>query len=288
MQRLARARTALERLIWGAREVGSLRTMAGLGRLIAIVVRKESRTEVKTASSGFRIAFNYPRQLMPLLVVFQELLDPELAVLPRLLGPGRVAVDVGASIGTWTLFAAKTGAVVHACEPDFEHFSQLEENVLSNGFKSNVITHDCALGANEGWSAAAGHHFGFSRNFRLTADATQTRICALDHFVRRVGITRIDVLKINTAGCEADVLVGGKDLFRQEKVGVAMFLDGLAVRPLLDELKQFSYELGFYDGRKREFVRVDVSSNLDGLRPGPMNRHVLLKHSAVRLHPDLN
>jgi FkbM family methyltransferase len=286
MQR-ARVRIALERLMWGAREVGFLRTMAGLVRLVTIAVRKERRIEVKTASSGFRIAFNHPRQLMPLLVVFQELLDPELAVLPRLLGPGRVAVDVGASIGTWTLFAAKTGAVVHACEPDFEHYSQLEENVLSNGFKSNVITHDCALGAYEGWSTAAGHHFGFSRNFRLSVgapEANATRICMLDHFVRRVGITRIDVLKINTAGCEADVLVGGKELFRQEKVGVAMFLDGRTVRSLLDELKQFSYELGFYDGRKREFVSVDDSSNLDALRPGPMNRYVLLKHSGVSLH----
>jgi FkbM family methyltransferase len=260
--------------------------MAGLARLVALAAWKDSRIEVETASSGFRIGFNYPRQLMPLLVVFQELLDPELAVLPHLLGPGRIAVDIGASIGTWTLFAAKTGAVVHACEPDCEHLSMLEENVLFNGFRSNVIAHDCALGVDEGWSTPSGRHFGYSRRFSLRADATElnaTRIRALDHFARKVGITRIDVLKVNTAGCEADVLVGGRELFRQERIGVAMVLDGLAVRPLFDELKQFSYELGFYDGRKRKFIPVDASSNLDDLRPGPMNRYVLLKHSGVCL-----
>src|SRR5262245_2421543 len=111
IQRVVRAQAALERLIWGAQEVGLLRTIAGLGRLASLVVWRLPRAEVRTATSGFRIAFNYPTQLMPLLVVFQELLDPELALLPRLLGRGRVAVDVGASIGTWTLRAAKTGAV---------------------------------------------------------------------------------------------------------------------------------------------------------------------------------
>jgi FkbM family methyltransferase len=283
---VVRARAALERIGWGVQEVGLLRTVAGLARLASIAALRTPRVEVKTATSGFRIAFNYPAQLMPLLVIFQELLDPEFGLLNRLLGPGRVAVDVGASIGTWTLWAAKTGATVHACEPDFENLSVLKENVRTNGLESNVVTHDCALGADEGWSTAHEDGGGYSIKFRLAAEAAQPhgkRVCSLDHFVRKVGLERIDVLKINTAGCESDVLIGGKELFRQEKVGVAMFLDGLEVRPLLDELKQFSYELGFYDGRNRKFVPVKVSTCLDKLRPGPMNRYVLVKHSSVYL-----
>src|SRR5262249_19150266 len=179
--------------------------------LILLAVWRTPRAEVTTSISKLRIAFKYPTQLMPLLVVFQELLDPELTVIGGLLGPGRVAVDVGASIGTWTLYAAKTGAVVHAFEPDFENLSTLKENVLFNGLGSNVITHDCALGAAEGWSAVSEHAKGYAINFRLEAGTTQPnrkRVCALDHFVCSVGITHIDVLKINTAGCEADVLIG--------------------------------------------------------------------------------
>lgn len=283
IKRIARARTALARLKWGAQEVGLLRTLNGLSRLVSLAVRRPPRTEV-TTDSGFRIAFNYPTQLMPLLVVFQELPYPELALLHRLLGPGRVAVDVGASIGTWTLYAARTGSLVHACEPNLEHFSVLNENVRLNGLEPNVITHDCALGAVEGWGTVSENAQGYCINYKLAADAMQSTgrpIRTLDHFARVVGITRIDVLKINTAGCEADVLIGGKELFRKEKVGIAMLLDGLAVRPLLDELKQFSYQLGFYDARKHTFVPVDVSAKLDRLRPGPMNRYVLLKHKRL-------
>lgn len=286
LQRVAWARTVLRRLLWGAQEVGLSGTIAGLARLASLAVWRPATAEVMTTLSGFRIAFNYPTQLMPLLVVFQELLDPELAMLSRLLGPGRVAVDVGASIGTWTLCAAKTGAVVHACEPDLENFSLLKENVLSNGFAPNVIAHDVALGAGEGWSSVSHHGRRYLTNVRLATDANEAtgkRIYSLAQFVRSEGITRVDVLKINTAGCEAEVLEGGTELFRQEKVGVAILLDGLAVRPLLDGLKQFSYELGFYDGRRREFVLVHASSDLDAARPGPMNRYVVIKHSSVTI-----
>lgn len=286
MLRLARARIVLTRLWWGAHDVGLRKTMAGLARLASLVVSRPGKAEVVTTKSGFRIAFNYPAQLMPLLVVFEELLDPELTMLHKLLGPGRVAVDVGASIGTWTLSAAKTGAAVHACEPDVENFSVLKENILSNGLGSNVIIHDLALGAGEGRSTVLQRRRRYLTNVRLTTDGTGVGgipVISLDHFVRSVGVAHIDVLKVNTAGCEADVLLGARELFRQQKVGVAIFLDGLAVRPLLDGLRQFSYELGFYDGRKQEFIPVSASSHLDRARPGPMNRYILAKHSNVMI-----
>jgi hypothetical protein len=109
------------------------------------------------------------------------------------------------------------------------------------------------------------------------------RVWPLDVFLGKVGLRSIDVLKINTAGCEADVLAGAIELFRNQNVRVAVFLDGLKVRPLLDEMKQFSYELGFYDGRGKRFVPVSDSSFLDLKRPGPMNRYVVLKHSTVMM-----
>ena len=223
---------------------------------------------------------------MPLLIVFQELLEPEFDAVRRLLGPGTVAIDVGASIGTWTLWAAKTGATVYACEPDEENLATLNENLRSNGLEANVIAQNCALGPDEGWSTAKGHAGGYGLNFKLAVSLDHPRgvhIQSLNHFVREIGVARIDILKVNTAGCEADVLAGGVDLFRQEMVGVAMFLDGLEVRPHLDELRQFSYELGFYDGRRRQFLPVEGSSNLDAMRPAPVNRYVVVKHTSISL-----
>jgi FkbM family methyltransferase len=281
-----RAQAALSRIGWGVREIGLRRTITGLLRLALLTASKAPKAEVNTANSGLRIAFNCSTQLMPLLVVFQDLLEPELDAVQRLLGPGAVAIDVGASIGTWTLWAAKTGATVYACEPDEENLATLNENLRSNGLEANVIAQSCALGPDEGWSTAKRHAGGYGLNFKLAVSLEQpggVRIQSLNHLVREIGVTRIDILKVNTAGCEADVLAGGVDLFRQEMVGVAMFLDGLAVRPHLDELRQFSYELGFYDGRRRQFLPVDGSRQLDALRPGPANRYVVVKHKSVSL-----
>lgn len=283
---VVRAQAALKRIGWGAHEVGLPRIMAGLVRLAFIAGSRIPKAEVKTAESELRIGFKCPKQLMPLLVVFQELIEPELDAVRRLLGPGKVAVDVGASIGTWTLWAAKTGAMVHACEPDSENLAMLEENVRSNKLGSNVIAHGCAIGADDGWSLGPAQAGGYGINYKLASSMEQARgarICTLDRFADEAGLQRIDVLKVNTAGCEADVVLGSRELFRQQRIGVALFLDGLAARPHLDELKRFSYELGFYDSRKREFVPVGSSAELDSLRPGPANRYVLVKHSSIAL-----
>jgi FkbM family methyltransferase len=286
VKHLVRAQAALKRIGWGAQEVGLTRILAGLVRLAFIVASRTPKAEVKTAESELRISFACPTQLMPLLVVFQELIEPELDAVRRLLGPGKVAVDVGASIGTWTLWAAKTGAIVHACEPDSENLAMLKENVRSNDLDPNVVAHGCAIGADGGWSVGPAQAGGYGINYKLASSTQQARgarICTLDRFADDNGLPLIDVLKVNTAGCEADVVLGSGELFRQQRIGVAFFLDGLAVRSRLDELKQFSYELGFYDGRKREFVPVGSSAELDSLRPGPANRYVLVKHSSIAL-----
>lgn len=286
MKSVVRAQAALRRIGWGAQEVGLARVVVGLFRLAFIAASRTSKAEVRTKSSELRIGFKCPTQLMPLLVVFQELIEPELDAVRRLLGPGKVAVDIGASIGTWTLWAAKTGAIVHACEPDSENLAMLDENVRSNGLVSNVVAYGFAIGNKDGWSLGPAQAGGYGINYKLASSTPQAqgaRICTLDRFADETGLQHIDVLKINTAGCEADVVVGSRELFQQERIGVALFLDGLAARPLLDELRQFSYELGFYDGRKRAFVPVGSSAELDRLRPGPANRYVIVKHSSIAL-----
>ena len=106
---------------------------------------------------------------------------------------------------------------------------------------------------------------------------------SLDEFVRTEGLARIDVLKVNTAGGEDEVLAGAIETFRKERVGVAVFLDGPRLRAVLDTLRAFRYDIGFFDGRKGRFVPVDRTSALDRLRPGPMNRYIVVKHSAVSI-----
>jgi FkbM family methyltransferase len=63
------------------------------------------------------------------------------------LGPGDIAIDLGANAGEITRELAQTGAEVHAFEPDPDTFARLRDNV---GAFDNVVLHNKAAGAEAG------------------------------------------------------------------------------------------------------------------------------------------
>ena len=276
---VASAARKRRRIVWGTRQVGVARTTAGLARLSVLAVRRPDYAQIRTSRDQLSISFRYPSQLIPTLVLFRDLIEPELALLAATLGPGRVAVDVGASIGTWTMSAARTGATVHACEPDPVNLEMLEMNIRANGLLSRVGTHALALGE----QAGNGRIVAAERRYlnRVTAAADNTGhdfpVTTLDQFVADLDLAQLDVLKVNTAGGERAVLLGAFGLFRARRISWAMILDGLEVRPVLDELRAFSYDIGFYDGGLGRFVSVAHSRELDAARPSPMNRYVVVR-----------
>jgi FkbM family methyltransferase len=273
------------RLAYGTRQAGITRTIAGLARLGALAIRRPDYGQIRTSRDQLSISFRYPSQLIPTLVVFGDLLEPELGFLPAILGPGAVAVDVGASIGTWALSAARTGATVHACEPDPVNLEALEANIRANRLPGRVRTYDMALGAQPGTGSmvAAGRRY-LNRVRETSGDAGRDfPVATLDQFADEQRLDEIDVLKVNTAGGERAVLRGAAGLFRARRVRLAMILDGLEVRPLLDDLRAYRYDIGVYDGNLGRFVSVSHSRELDAARPSPMNRYALVRRDDVSL-----
>jgi len=273
---------ASRKLSWGTRQVGIVRTAAGLTRLTALTIRRPDRASVQTDHNQLRISFRYPSQLIPTLVVFQELIEPELGALATMLGPGRIAIDVGASIGTWTMSAARTGAVVHAFEPDALNLEMLRENVLANDLGDHVKAYSLALGeyTGQGDLISAPRRY-LNRVAKTSETSGGISVVTLDQFVSDQGIDQVDVLKVNTAGGERSVISGALGLFRAGRIRLAMVLDGLEVRPLLDDLRAHSYDIGVYDGTLKRFVSVAHSRDLDTARPSPMNHYVLVRRDDV-------
>lgn len=261
------------------------RAVTGVARLSLLTVRRPKYAHVLTTRDALNIRFRYPAQLIPTLVVFRELLEPELALLDRALGPGSVAVDVGASIGTWAMSAARTGATVHACEPDPVNLDVLEANVRANGLSGRVTIHAAALGEHDGQGSlvAAGRRYLNRISEAPGGMGSECSVRTLARLVDDLGLDQVDVLKVNTAGGELPVMTGALSLFRAGRVRLAMVLDGLAVRPLLDDLRAYSYDLGVYDGGGRGFVSLSHSSELDDARPSPMNRYAILRRADVHL-----
>lgn len=65
------------------------------------------------------------------------------------LGPDSVLVDVGSSLGFYTVYAAKKGVKVHSFEPSIEVFELLRRNCELNGVLENVILYNVSLYDNE-------------------------------------------------------------------------------------------------------------------------------------------
>lgn len=288
----------VRRLWWGAGQVGPRRSIKGAFRFAGIRLKRPVTVQCVTPS-GLDIVFNYPSQMMPTLVLFGDLLEPELGMLSTVLGPGSVAVDVGSAIGTWTVTAAKTGARVHCCEPDRENLATLERNLQANGVSDQATVHRMGLGSAPGWGVLLPQERRYLNRIRASADVdgagagadgsgaaaeTETEtgedrfpVLTVEAFAAAEQLDHIDVLKINTAGGERDVVEGCLGLLRRQAVTLLMVLDGAEVRPTLDEVIPLGYEMGFWDGNARRMVTVAGSGLLDDAPRGPMNRYILLR-----------
>lgn len=160
-------------------------------------------------------------------------LEPELAGLADLVGPGCVCVDVGAAAGLYTVALSRlVGAdgQVHSVEPlSFAH--PVWSRVLRAGSGQNVRHHAVALGAEPGtgrmsvpvgrrgpvtgrsflaWQTdGVGSNAEFADQLDVVVD-----VVTLDDLCTRAGLTRLDFVKIDVEGGELNVLRGGEQAVR--------------------------------------------------------------------------
>lgn len=136
-----------------------------------------------------------------------------------------VVVDVGAHIGRYTLLGAKAGARVVSIEPDPSNFQMLESNVRLNKLKG-VSLHRAGLsnrsgvrqlvlseGPNRGTSSLDDTP-GSNGDQPPAARRIPVDCLSLDALVEQERIRRIDWLKIDAEGHEAQVLEGAAQSLR--------------------------------------------------------------------------
>lgn len=186
----------------------------------------------------------------------------EFAFLDNLLKPGMVFVDAGANDGYYTLFAArKVGASgkVIAVEPSSRERINLRRNVERNGFDNVRIVTE-ALGASAGEAHLSLAHYkhsghntmgSFAHDDVTAARPEHVRVETLDAIVQRLALPRVDVIKIDVEGAEANVISGGHQTLKTMQPILLMELSDRALRAqgnsaeeLLTVLrKTFGYEI---------------------------------------------
>lgn len=169
-----------------------------------------------------RAALKVLRRLFPKLMLKRALSrdqwnEIEEELLPAVVDPSRVAVDVGAHAGSYTVRLARIAPKVFAFEPDTEM-----ADLLRRGTPSHVVVSSDAV------SDTAG-----TKTFRVPVEAghasvTLGSLAPLDTtstIDRQVRTTTLDQLagedvgfvKIDVEGHEAEVLAGGRELLRRRR-----------------------------------------------------------------------
>jgi FkbM family methyltransferase len=169
---------------------------------------------------------------------------PEMMVWRLALSGGGLFIDVGANVGTYTIWAAECGAEVMALESAADTFGLLLENVALNGYQVAAI------------QAAAGDRCGTAlfttgrdAGNRLDPDGpVETRLVTIDSLI---GGRHVVGMKVDVEGLEIDVLRGCTralserriELIQLEWNAMSQVALGADRRPVADLLAQHGYQL---------------------------------------------
>ena len=165
---------------------------------------------------------------------------------------GETVIDVGANVGAYTLLAAKlvgeNGRVV-ALEPEPINFNLLKRNIEINGFK-NVILLQLAAWNKDGSAVMeirrniADHTL--SPQFGSTEALFQMEVqtARIDSLTRKIGIRKVDWLKVDVEGAEYKVLMGCRNLLASSRAHVLIEVHLPEVlEPIINLLKKLGYQI---------------------------------------------
>lgn len=155
----------------------------------------------------------------------------------RLVRPGGVVLDIGANIGAHTLpLAACVGSTgrVFAFEATAFAFAKLEANIALNPDLAGrvqaehaVLVREAASDAPQAiyasWPLTASGDVHPQHRGRLM-DVGAAKAWALDDYVAAAGIDRVDFVKLDVDGAEADVLAGGARTLGRDRPPIVMEL----------------------------------------------------------------
>ena len=146
--------------------------------------------------------------------------------------PGEVLVDIGANVGMYTIWAAKTrGIRVYAFEPESQNYAVLYKNIVLNHLSQQVVAYCAALSDVSSFSllhlssfqvGSSCHSFGEEVDFKLEHRETKiSQGCfstTLDDLVTNGVMPMPDHIKIDVDGLEHKVLAGARNVLADKRL----------------------------------------------------------------------
>ena len=139
---------------------------------------------------------------------------------------GDIVVDCGAYIGEFALYAARAvgpaGAVI-AFEPDPTIFGKLKANVMLNGLENVVMVNKGAWSADGVLQFVGDNVRGYSFMFADKGEgAIDIPVASLDNELERLGVKKVDFIKIDVEGAELELIKGAEKTLKENDVKAAV------------------------------------------------------------------
>ncbi len=218
---------------------------------------------IQTVRNGATdVAYSVPTQFTKWRVDSLFTKEPDTIEWIRSFQPGEVLVDIGANVGMYTVWAAKTrGVRVYAFEPESQNYALLYKNIVLNDLSQQVIAYCTALSDESGFSllhlstfqiGGSCHSFGAKIDFKLEhRESKVSQGCistTLDHLVACGVVPMPDHIKIDVDGLEHKVLAGCREVLtdtRLRSILVEINTNLEMHRKIISDLQElgFSYSL---------------------------------------------
>lgn len=192
---------------------------------------------------------------------------------------GMTVVDLGASIGYYTLLASRLvgqNGTVFAFEPDGETFLYLQENIARNKL-TNVVAINEAVGDTEAevGFVREGPERGFVSTQVQSPDVVEAT--TLDAVMSRLGWPLVHLIKVDIEGSERAALLGMQELiWRNPAIQIIVELNleaitrsGGTLAELIETLNRLGFTHGYLIEKRRRLPLTD-------LLPGSRAVHNLL------------
>ncbi|MCI0539902.1 MAG: FkbM family methyltransferase [Verrucomicrobiales bacterium] len=231
---------------------------------IAVLGRARTNGSVlRQRSTGeFKILVRTGEEVGRRIYYHGALIEPEIDFVRDTIQPNDVCFDVGANVGYYTLLMAKLAPQgrVHAFEPVPLNYHLLSASVLANGF-TNVSVNQLAVSDSEGranFVLAEDSAYSSLRNTERKGVAREFQVAttSLSQYCDRLGIHKVDFLKVDVEGAEEQVVSGARailaDPARRPRVIMLELYDpmlakfGSSIPRMLDLMRSFRYTPSVY------------------------------------------
>ncbi len=174
--------------------------------------------------------------------------------LEQLCLPAMVVLDIGTNLGYTALRLAKKASegMVIGFEPDPQNFALCQKNLAANNF-SNLHVHNVGLGAARKTAimeTRVSFNRGGNRINESIADGERIEVHRLDDYYNSLGVSRIDLMKIDVEGYELQILRGAEKVIREHRPKLFVEVDdnnlkdqGDSAELLIGFLKNLGYRI---------------------------------------------